>query len=108
SGQHESKSGRASDGSTPRARRKMGHGWDSWRIDPPESRARRPKHRTVDGDSGRHTDFTQMHGARRTVMTMPHIFDSDVVAAILRHMNGDHSDDNLLIARAFGAASDLP
>lgn len=41
-------------------------------------------------------------------MTMPHIFDSNVVAAILRHMNGDHSDDNLLIARAFATASDLP
>jgi len=39
---------------------------------------------------------------------MPHIFDSDVVAAILRHMNGDHADDNLLIARAFASASDLP
>ena len=38
---------------------------------------------------------------------MTHIFDSDVVAAILRHMNGDHSDDNLLIARAFASASDL-
>ena len=32
-------------------------------------------------------------------MTSP--FSSDVVDAILRHMNGDHSDDNLLIARAF-------
>nr|WP_314844611.1 DUF2470 domain-containing protein [uncultured Microbacterium sp.] len=32
---------------------------------------------------------------------MPHIFDAEVVAAILRHMNGDHTDDNLLIARAF-------
>lgn len=41
-------------------------------------------------------------------MTMPHIFDSDVVAAILRHMNDDHADDNLLIARAFASASDLP
>lgn len=36
-----------------------------------------------------------------------HIFESDVVNAILRHMNGDHSDDNLLIARAFASASDL-
>lgn len=33
---------------------------------------------------------------------MPHAFDSDTVAAILRHMNSDHADDNLLIARAFG------
>ena len=30
------------------------------------------------------------------------VFSSDVVAAVLRHMNGDHVDDNLLIARAFG------
>ncbi len=32
---------------------------------------------------------------------MPHTFDADVVSAILGHMNGDHVDDNLLIARAF-------
>lgn len=32
---------------------------------------------------------------------MPHTFDADVVSAILRHMNGDHTDDNLLITRAF-------
>lgn len=38
---------------------------------------------------------------------MPHIFEPDVVTAILRHMNGDHTDDNLLIARAFATASDL-
>ena len=37
---------------------------------------------------------------------MPHIFEADVVAAVLRHMNGDHTDDNLLIARAFSPASD--
>lgn len=37
---------------------------------------------------------------------MTHIFDADVVAAVLRHMNGDHTDDNLLIARAFATASD--
>ncbi len=29
-------------------------------------------------------------------------FSPDIVAAVLSHMNGDHSDDNLLIARAFG------
>ena len=29
-------------------------------------------------------------------------FDPAIVAAVLAHMNGDHSDDNLLIARAFG------
>lgn len=37
---------------------------------------------------------------------MPHSFDADVVAAVLRHMNGDHTDDNLLIARAFSAPDD--
>lgn len=30
-------------------------------------------------------------------------FDTDVVNAVLAHMNGDHTDDNLLIARAFGS-----
>ncbi|MFF1876477.1 DUF2470 domain-containing protein [Leifsonia sp. NPDC058230] len=30
-------------------------------------------------------------------------FDPDVVNAVLRHMNGDHRDDNLIIARANGA-----
>lgn len=29
-------------------------------------------------------------------------FSPDVIAAVLSHMNGDHIDDNLLIARAFG------
>lgn len=28
-------------------------------------------------------------------------FSPDIIDAILRHMNGDHTDDNLLIARAF-------
>ena len=28
-------------------------------------------------------------------------FPPDVVAAVLAHMNSDHNDDNLLIARAF-------
>ncbi|WP_144875243.1 DUF2470 domain-containing protein [Microbacterium sp. 1.5R] len=32
---------------------------------------------------------------------MPHTFDADIIAAVLRHMNGDHADDNALIARAF-------
>lgn len=36
---------------------------------------------------------------------MPHDFDADVIAAVLRHMNDDHTDDNLLIARAFAAPS---
>ena len=30
-----------------------------------------------------------------------HTFDENVVAAVLSHMNTDHADDNLLIARAF-------
>lgn len=38
---------------------------------------------------------------------MPHIFEDDVVSAILRHMNDDHADDNLLIARAFAPESDF-
>ncbi len=29
-------------------------------------------------------------------------FSDDIVAAVLHHMNDDHPDDNLLIARAFG------
>ena len=29
------------------------------------------------------------------------MFSTDVVDAVLRHMNGDHVDDNLLIVRAF-------
>ncbi len=29
-------------------------------------------------------------------------FDTEVVSAVVGHMNGDHTDDNLLIARAFG------
>jgi hypothetical protein len=29
-------------------------------------------------------------------------FSPDVVAAVLHHMNDDHRDDSLLIARAFG------
>lgn len=31
------------------------------------------------------------------------VFSPDVVTAVLAHMNGDHLDDNLLIARAFGS-----
>lgn len=30
-------------------------------------------------------------------------FSEDIVAAVLHHMNDDHLDDNLLIARAFGS-----
>ena len=39
---------------------------------------------------------------------MPHTFDADVVAAVLRHMNGDHADDNLLIVRAFAEPTASP
>jgi hypothetical protein len=34
---------------------------------------------------------------------MPHVFDPDVVSGVLSHMNNDHADDNLLIARAFSS-----
>ncbi|TQL46597.1 uncharacterized protein DUF2470 [Homoserinimonas aerilata] len=34
--------------------------------------------------------------------TSQNTFTPDVIAAVLHHMNDDHSDDNLLIARAFG------
>ncbi|MFB8386313.1 DUF2470 domain-containing protein [Microbacterium sp. NPDC055910] len=37
---------------------------------------------------------------------MTHTFDDSVRTAVLHHMNDDHSDDNLLIARAFGPAGD--
>ena len=30
------------------------------------------------------------------------MFSPEVVAAVLHHMNDDHTDDNLLIVRAFG------
>ncbi|MDM4762299.1 DUF2470 domain-containing protein [Galbitalea sp. SE-J8] len=33
---------------------------------------------------------------------MPLSFAPEIVGAVLAHMNGDHPDDNLLIARAFG------
>jgi hypothetical protein len=29
-------------------------------------------------------------------------FSADVIEAVLAHMNSDHNDDNVLIARAFG------
>jgi Protein of unknown function (DUF2470) len=32
------------------------------------------------------------------------VFLPEIVAAVLSHMNGDHSDDNQLIARAFGSS----
>lgn len=37
---------------------------------------------------------------------MPHSFEPSVVEAVLRHMNDDHVDDNVLIVRAFGASTD--
>ena len=37
---------------------------------------------------------------------MTHTFDAPVRTAVLAHMNDDHGDDNLLIARAFGPAGD--
>ncbi|MFT4214371.1 MAG: DUF2470 domain-containing protein [Microbacterium sp.] len=38
---------------------------------------------------------------------MPHLFDDDALAGVLGHMNTDHSDDNLLIARAFAPLADV-
>lgn len=32
---------------------------------------------------------------------MTHTFDADTLAGVLGHMNSDHTDDNVLIARAF-------
>lgn len=37
---------------------------------------------------------------------MPHVFDDAVIEAVLRHMNTDHADDNLLIVRAFGPVAE--
>ncbi len=34
---------------------------------------------------------------------MPHDFDESARTGVLGHMNNDHADDNLLIARAFGS-----
>jgi hypothetical protein len=38
-------------------------------------------------------------------MSMAHTFDEPTLAGVLGHMNSDHTDDNILIARAFGTAS---
>ncbi|MCX6502980.1 MAG: DUF2470 domain-containing protein [Microbacterium sp.] len=38
---------------------------------------------------------------------MPHLFDDDALAGVLGHMNSDHPEDNLLIARAFGPDADV-
>lgn len=32
-----------------------------------------------------------------------HIFDEDIVSAVLKHMNTDHPEDNILIVRAFAS-----
>ncbi|WP_404430035.1 DUF2470 domain-containing protein [Microbacterium lacus] len=34
---------------------------------------------------------------------MAHVFDPGIVSGVLSHMNNDHADDNLLIARAFSS-----
>ena len=38
---------------------------------------------------------------------MSHQFDDSVLAGVLHHMNVDHADDSLLIARAFGGGLDI-
>jgi len=38
---------------------------------------------------------------------MTHLFDDAVLSGVLGHMNGDHGDDNLLIARAFSPGADI-
>jgi hypothetical protein len=38
---------------------------------------------------------------------MSHQFDDSVLAAVLRHMNADHAEDSLLIARAFAPGIDI-
>ncbi len=38
---------------------------------------------------------------------MAHTFDDDTLAGVRGHMNDDHSDDNLLIARAFSPLADV-
>ena len=40
-------------------------------------------------------------------MGMTFVFDETVLTGVLSHMNDDHRDDNLLIARAFGAEADV-
>jgi hypothetical protein len=37
---------------------------------------------------------------------MTHLFDDAALAGVLGHMNHDHPDDNVLIARAFGPDRD--
>ncbi len=54
------------------------------------------------GDPVRHGGRISIEVAG-TVASVP-AFSTDVVAAVLRHMNTDHPDDNALITRAFGSA----
>ncbi|MDQ1075492.1 MULTISPECIES: DUF2470 domain-containing protein [Microbacterium] len=36
---------------------------------------------------------------------MTYVFDPEIQRAVLAHMNDDHRDDNVLIARAFGSVA---
>ena len=38
---------------------------------------------------------------------MPHVFDDAALRGVLGHMNTDHVDDNVLIARAFATDADV-
>jgi hypothetical protein len=38
---------------------------------------------------------------------MTHAFDDATLRGVLGHMNNDHTDDNVLIARAFSAVPDV-
>ena len=38
---------------------------------------------------------------------MAQVFDDAVLTGVLSHMNVDHADDNVLIARAFGPATQI-
>lgn len=38
---------------------------------------------------------------------MPHHFDDATLRGVLGHMNNDHTDDNMLIARAFSTLTDV-
>lgn len=38
---------------------------------------------------------------------MPHVFDDAALRGVLGHMNNDHADDNVLIARAFSPGADV-
>lgn len=39
---------------------------------------------------------------------MPHTFDDEAITGVLSHMNADHVDDSVLIARAFGPDAAAP